>query len=180
MTSLSSGGRTAYINAQETLREGLEVSARHFFNNQWRALLTATAIQAEFGGSTSLAGKTLPGIPRQQLFSSLSWFEKGFQNKGNKPLHGKEASFEWVMRSKLWASESNEIASLAPGYGVFNARFKQHLSMAQFHLEMFAGIDNVMDKKAVGSVIINQFNKQYFEPALPRNWTIGLSATMPL
>jgi hypothetical protein len=35
-------------------------------------------------------------------------------------------------------------------------------------------------KQAVSSVIINQANKQFFEPALPRNWMLGVTAKLPL
>jgi outer membrane receptor protein involved in Fe transport len=42
------------------------------------------------------------------------------------------------------------------------------------------GIDNLLSKKAVSSVIINQANKQFFEPAQPRNLTLGVTAKLPL
>ncbi|MEY3887731.1 MAG: hypothetical protein RL650_1823 [Pseudomonadota bacterium] len=180
VTSLSAGGRTAYINSQNTLREGFEISARHLINTHWRAQLTATAIQAEFGKDTSLAGKTLPGIPRQQLFTSLTWHERGHLMPTGQSMLGKEASLEWVARSKLWASDSNDFVSAASGYGVLNAKFKQHFAIEKFQIEAFAGIDNLWNKNAVSSVIINQANKQYFEPALPRNWVAGVNVKRPL
>jgi iron complex outermembrane receptor protein len=166
------------VNSQNTLREGLEISARHFLNNHWRVQLTATAIQAEFGQNTSLAGKSLPGIPQQQLFSSVAWNEVGYLRPASSSMDGKEASLEWVARSKLWASDNNDISSAAPGYGVLNARFKKHFVAGHYRLEAFMGIDNLLSKKAVSSVIINQANKQYFESALPRNWTLGVTATL--
>jgi iron complex outermembrane receptor protein len=93
-------------------------------------------------------------------------------------MDGKEASLEWVARSKLWASDNNDISSAAPGYGVLNARFKQRFVAGHYRLEAFLGIDNLLSKKAVSSVIINQANKQYFESALPLNWTLGVTATL--
>jgi iron complex outermembrane receptor protein len=44
----------------------------------------------------------------------------------------------------------------------------------------FVGIDNLTDKRAVSSVIINQANKQFFEPALPRNAIMGVTAKLAL
>jgi hypothetical protein len=38
------------------------------------------------------------------------------------------------------------------------------------------GIDNLQDKPVVGSVIVNQSSKAYYEPALPRTWVLGLQA----
>lgn len=180
VTSLSVGGRTAFTNAQQTLRQGLELSARHLWSQHWRSQLTATAINAQYGDNTSLAGKYLPGIPRQQLFSSIAWSEKGFQNASKKPLLGKEASLDWVARSKLWANDSNDLSGTATGYGMLNARVRQHFQIGQTQLQAFVGIDNLTDKRAVSSVIINQANKQFFEPALPRNWMLGVSAKLAL
>jgi len=180
VTSLSVGGRTAFTNAQQTLRQGLELSARHLWSQHWRSQLTATAINAQYGDNTSLAGKYLPGIPRQQLFSSIAWSEKGFQNASKKPVSGKEASLDWVARSRLWANDSNDLSGTATGYGMLNARVRQHFQIGKTQLQAFVGIDNLTDKRAVSSVIINQANKQFFEPALPRNWMMGVSAKLAL
>ena len=180
VTSLSVGGRTAFTNAQQTLRQGLELSARHLWSQHWRSQLTATAINAQYGDNTSLAGKYLPGIPRQQLFSSIAWSEKGFQLANKNSLSGKEASLDWVARSRLWANDSNDASGTATGYGMLNARVRQHFQWGQAQVVAFVGIDNLTDKRAVSSVIINQANKQFFEPALPRNGMIGVTAKLAL
>jgi iron complex outermembrane receptor protein len=180
VTSLSVGGRTAYANASETLREGLEVSARHAFNSNWRSQITATVMNAEYASGTALAGKSLPGIPKNQLFTSVSWAENGFQSSSKKPLRGKIVSFDWVARSRLWANDVNDASGAAAGYGLLNARLKQGFEWRQTNFEAYLGVDNLMDKKAVSSVIINQSSRQYFEPLLPRNWTIGISTKLPL
>jgi iron complex outermembrane receptor protein len=178
VTSLSVGGRTAYTNASETLREGLEVSARHAFNSNWRTQITATFMSAEYAGGTALAGKSLPGIPQKQLFTSISWAENGFQSSSKKPLQGKTASLDWVARSRLWANDVNDVSGAAAGYGLLNARLKQGFEWRQTNFEAYLGIDNLMDKKAVSSVIINQSSRQYFEPLLPRNWVIGFASKL--
>ena len=180
VTSLSVGGRTAYANASETLREGLEVSARHAFNSNWRSQITATVMNAEYASGTALAGKSLPGIPQKQLFTSVSWAENGFQSSSKKPLQGKIVSFDWVARSRLWANDVNDASGAAAGYGLLNARLKRGFEWRQTNFETYLGVDNLMDKKAVSSVIINQSSRQYFEPLLPRNWTIGISTKLPL
>ena len=178
VTSLSVGGRTAFTNASETLREGLEFSARHALNSNWRTQLTATVMSAEYASGTALAGKSLPGIPQKQLFTSLSWAEYGFQNASKKPLQGKTASLDWVARSGLWANDLNDASGAAPGYGLINAKLKQGFAWGQANFEAYLGVDNLTDKKAVSSVIINQAGRQYFEPLLPRNWVIGISTKL--
>ena len=180
VTSLSVGGRTSFTNASETLREGLEISARHAFNSNWRTQLTATIMSAEYASGTALAGKSLPGIPQQQLFTSISWAENGFQNTSKKPLQGKAASLDWIARSSLWANDVNDSSGAAAGYGMLNARLKQGFEWRQANFETYIGIDNLTNKKAVSSVIINQSSRQYFEPLLPRNWVIGIATKLAL
>ena len=180
VTSLSVGGRTAFTNASETWREGLELSARHAFNSNWRTQLTATVMNAEYANGTSLAGKSLPGIPQKQLFTSISWAENGFQNSSKKTLQGKTASLDWIARSSLWANDVNDASGAAAGYGLLNARIKQGFEWRQTNFEAYLGVDNLTDKKAVSSVIINQAGRQYFEPLLPRNWVIGISTKLNL
>jgi iron complex outermembrane recepter protein len=38
-------------------------------------------------------------------------------------------------------------------------------------------IDNLTDRKYIGSVIVNANLKRFFEPAPGRQWGLGLSAT---
>lgn len=180
VTSLSVGGRTAFTNASETLREGLELSARHAFNSNWRTQMTASVMSAEYAGVSTLAGKALPGIPQKQLFTSISWAENGFQNTSKKPLQGKAASLDWIARSSLWANDVNDATGAAPGYGLLNARLKQGFAWGPANFEAYLGVDNLTDKKAISSVIINQASRQYFEPLLPRNWVIGISTKLNL
>jgi len=180
VTSLSVGGRTAFTNASETLREGLELSARHAFNSNWRTQMTATVMSAEYAGVSTLAGKSLPGIPQKQLFTSISWSENGFQNTSKKQLQGKAASLDWIARSGLWANDVNDATGAAPGYGLLNARLKQGFAWGPANFEAYLGVDNLTDKKAISSVIINQASRQYFEPLLPRNWVIGFATKLAL
>jgi iron complex outermembrane receptor protein len=42
-------------------------------------------------------------------------------------------------------------------------------------LEGFARLDNVLDRHAIGSVIVNDSNGRYFEPAPGRIWMVGLA-----
>jgi iron complex outermembrane recepter protein len=37
-------------------------------------------------------------------------------------------------------------------------------------------LDNATDRYYAGSVIVNEGNSRFFEPAMPRNWLLSLSA----
>jgi len=195
VTALSSGGKAAFANASETLREGLELAVRNQWGAHWRSQLSATAMHATYqqaftsisvknGVATSTvipAGNSLPGIPNQQLFASLQWSAKGFSAAGQKPAMGTEAGIDWIRRSRMWASDTNAAADgLAPGYSILNARVRQRYQVGSARVEAFVGVDNLTNQTTVSSVIVNQANKQYFEPGLPRNWLLGLQAQIPL
>jgi outer membrane receptor protein involved in Fe transport len=137
-------------------------------------------MSAEYASGTALSGKSLPGIPQKQLFTSLSWAANGFIPNSKKPLQGTLASLDWVARSSLWANDVNDASGAAAGYGLLNARLKQGFEWRQAQFEAYLGVDNLADKKAVSSVIINQSSRQYFEPLLPRNWVIGISTKLAL
>jgi iron complex outermembrane recepter protein len=127
------------------------------------------------------AGNSLPAIPKQQLFASLQWSEKGFSAAGQKPALGTEFGIDWINRSSMWASDTNSaVDGLAPGYSVFNARARQRYQVGAARVEAFVGIDNLTNQSTVSSVIVNQASKQYFEPGLPRNWVVGLTSQIPL
>jgi len=47
-------------------------------------------------------------------------------------------------------------------------------------LEGYLGINNMTNRNYVGSVIVNSSSAGYFEPGLPRNWTLGVKLSTPL
>jgi outer membrane receptor protein involved in Fe transport len=47
-------------------------------------------------------------------------------------------------------------------------------------MEAFLGIDNLTNRALVGSVIVNQASRQYYEPGMPRSWVVGLQTRVPL
>jgi iron complex outermembrane receptor protein len=130
------------------------------------------------------AGNSLPAIPKRQLLTSLQWSEKGFSLAGQKPPLGFEASLDVISRSSMWANDTNSTTAndyaLAPGYTQLNTRVRQRYQVGPARVEVSVGVDNLTDKKAISSVIVNQSSKQYFEPGLPRAWIVGVQSQIPL
>jgi iron complex outermembrane receptor protein len=162
------------------LREGIELATKHQFSDHWRGQASATTMRAIYQNWSTKSGNALPGIPNKQIFSSIAWSQKGLQPSGTKQISGAEVSLDWIGRSVMWASDTNDSASTASGYSIFNARFKQRFEIGPSQLEAYLGINNLTDQKTIGSVIINQSSSQYFEPGLPRNWVVGLIGKLPL
>jgi len=44
-------------------------------------------------------------------------------------------------------------------------------------LTEFARVDNIFNEEYVGSVIVNEANRRYYEPAPGTNYTVGLAAS---
>jgi len=174
VTDLTVSGKSAYTNAPQTLREGIELATKHQFSDHWRGQASATTMRAIYQNWSTKSGNALPGIPNKQIFSSIAWSQKGFQPSGIKQVPGAEVSLDWVGRSVMWANDTNDTASAASGYSIFNARLRQRIEVGPSQLEAYLGINNLTDQKTIGSVIINQSSSQYFEPGLPRNWVVGV------
>ena len=184
----SSNGKTTYDNAAQTKRDGFELALRQQHTPNWRSQASAALIKATYqAGSASYSppnGNSLPAIPKRQLFASLQWSEKGFAQAGQKPKTGMEAGLDVMYRSSMWGNDANTTTNtdyaLAPSHTLLNARVRQRYQMGPARIEAYMGVDNLTNKDTVGSVIINQFSKQYFEPGLPRSWVIGVQSQIPL
>jgi len=183
VASLSSAGRTAFANAAATQRQGAELALRYRLDSHWRLDSALTLMQAEYSsaftsGSTVVgAGNALPGVPQRQLYTALNWSEKPVRQTDRAPAEGLGARLEWVGRSGIWANDAN--TARAAGGGVVNLRAWYGWRWGNLPLQAFGAIDNLASRQYVGSVIVNQAQFQYYEPALPRNWMLGVRLNIP-
>lgn len=106
------------------------------------------------GGKTIGKGKHLPGVPESSLFGELVW----------KPAEGISMGWEGMYRSQVYVEDSNS-EKAAPSYAVFNwrTRFEQRLGAWAFH--QLVRLDNLFDRQYVGSVIVGDGNRRYYEAA---------------
>jgi iron complex outermembrane receptor protein len=164
----SGGGRTSYRNASKTLRQGLEVS----LDSSWRhglstrvALTSLRAIYDQSYGAV-LEGSRLPGVPNANAYAEVAWKDSGDR-------YG--AALEAIASSKIYADDGN-VDQPAPGYGILNARVSAKQQWRGWCFKQFVRLNNLLDKNYVGSVIVGDTNKRYYEAAPQRNWLIGASA----
>ena len=66
----------------------------------------------------------------------------------------------------------------APAYAVLGAYAGYLLRQGPWELNAFVRGENLLDRRYAGSVIVNEGNGRYFEPAPGRIWLAGLSATI--
>ena len=166
----NSNGRSTFRNADKTLREGLEFA---WNKKLWRDL-TATAsytyldatFDADIPALGSIAqipsGNAIPGIAKNQAYASLAW----------QPSHGLYGGVDVQYMDKVYVNDTNSDA--APSYSVTSANVGYAWVMGDWKVNSFARVDNLFDKNYAGSVIVNDGNRRYFEPADGRNWSAGL------
>ena len=164
----SNGGRTSYRNAGRTLRQGVELSVTSRFAGGWNTLVSANILRAiyEDGFGTIPSGKRLPGVPRASLFSELGW---------TAPDGSLNAALEAQASSKVHPDDANT-AVPAPGYGILNVRLQARQQFGAWRLKQYLRVNNLLDRDYVGSVIVAESNRRFYEAAPGRNWMLGISA----
>ena len=91
------------------------------------------------------------------------------------PLNISWYALETIASSNIYADDANaEIP--APGYGILNARVQAKQEVGGWRLKQFARVNNLFDRDYVGSVIVGDASKRFYEAAPGRNWLVGASA----
>lgn len=167
------GGKATFRNADQTLRQGVELSWQKDLWRDLSAQASYSYIDATFdkdtvdiaGISPIPNGNYIPGIAKNQAFLALGW----------KPESGLRAGVDVRYSDKIYVDDSN--SDTAPSYVVAAANIGYKWTVKDWAFNTFARVDNLFDKDYSGSVIVNESNKRFFEPAEGRNWSAGLSVT---
>ncbi len=157
----NSNGRSTFRNADKTLREGVEFA---WNKKLWRDLIATASysyLDATFDADIPAlgniaqisSGNAIPGIAKNQAYASLAW----------QPSHGLYGGVDVQYMDKVYVNDTNSDA--APSYSVTSANVGYAWVMGDWKVNSFARVDNLFDKKYVGSVIVNDGNSRYFEPA---------------
>jgi iron complex outermembrane receptor protein len=163
----SAGGRTSYKNASKTLRQGAELSLDTALGAGFNARVALSTLRAVYdqGFGNVLAGSRLPGVPNANMFAELAWKD---------PSDHFGAAFETVAAGRVYADDANNDIP-APGYALVNARFDARQASGPWRFKQFVRVNNLLDRQYVGSVIVGDANKRYYEAAPGRNWMAGAS-----
>ncbi len=180
VVSASSDGRTSFKNAPSTSRTGVELSGSTLLSPRIRATLAASWIDATFSQAYNnvAAGNKLPGIPQRFVFSELLWSSQTLVAVKTRTSLGTRAGLELTSAGRMFANDVN--TAPVDGYTTLNAKLSQGWAVGSALLTAYGRIDNLTDKRYVGSVIVNQAFSRFYEPAPGRNWTLGLRLTLPL
>ncbi len=181
----NSGGRSTFQNVGRTRRNGAELDLQWKFavglNGQlaltWLdaryadGFLTCTAVPCTTPSVAVPAGNRIAGTFARSAFSALEW-----QPWAAQPTR---VALEWRAQSRTAVNDVN--SDFAAGVGVLSARATHHwlLGDGGQRLELLVRVDNLGNRRYVGSVIVNDANGRVFEPAPPRNALLSLRWNMP-
>jgi iron complex outermembrane receptor protein len=111
------------------------------------------------------AGNRLPGVPGSTLYGEVRW---------RHPAMGFSSAIEVRRNARVFVDDANSDA--AESYVVTNVRAGFEQRGNRWRLSQFIRIDNLFDKKYIGSVIVADGNRRFFEPALPRSVSFLVNA----
>lgn len=169
------GGRSSFANVAQTRRDGAEAALDWRPSPRWSLHGSAAWIDARFDADfltcgpppcatptlPVAAGNKLPGVPARTAFVELK-YRAGWADLG----------VQWRAQSALFVNDRN--TDRAAGYGLLAVSAARSFAFGAARPRVFARIDNLLDKRYVGSVIVNEGNSRFFEPAPGRAWLIGL------
>lgn len=179
VTQTNLGGRASFQNAGKTRRDGVELGWAASFAGDWQANAALTWLDARYDDSFATcaappcatptlvipAGNRLPGVARTSAYAALQWA----------PAEGWNAGAELRGLSRVPVNDLNNDA--AAGFVVASASVGYRVRRGAWGLGGFVRADNLFDRHYAGSVIVNEGNGRFFEPAPGRTWLAGFNAS---
>ena len=162
-------GRRYFRNAARARHRGLELGAALDLGGGMDLAASWTVSDYHYTtyriGAFDLAGETIPGIPRDWLHLRLR-ARPEFDGGGWVEVETTQSSGYLV---------DDTLTTRAPAWRATNLRAGWERAVGGVLVSPFLGVHNVLDRKYVGSVVINAARGRYYEPAPGRNLYLGLS-----
>lgn len=176
----NAGGRQSFRNVGRTRRQGAELGMTWALSPAWRVATAVTLLDATYQegflacsgipcttpSTPVAAGNRIAGTQRGLAFAELVWL----------PVRRTELALEARAGSALTANDTNTEA--APRYQVLALRARHRIDLGQgFTLDALFRLDNLSNRAFVGSVIVNDANARFYEPAAPRQALLSLKVS---
>ncbi|MBC7610333.1 MAG: TonB-dependent receptor [Polaromonas sp.] len=173
------GGRSTFQNSGATKRRGLEFSTSYSFARNALAQLAYTLLDARYSDTFMncsaspcaapnllvSAGNRIPGIARSALALEAGW----------RPARGWRAGAELRYLSSVPVNDVNSDAAASYVTAATHAGYL--FDSGGWRVLASLRADNLFGKKYAGSVIVNEGNGRYFEPAAGRVWLLSMSGS---
>ncbi len=150
-------GRTTYTNAEQTQRQGVELSGSANLATNWSTRVSATYTDARYSNDARL-----PGVAQQQAYWQLAW----------RPYAQTDVQLVGEYRSDVAANDSNGV--FAPAHTLWHLAVQQQWRYDNLRLQPWLKLHNLTDREYVGSVVVNQGSGRAFEPGIGREVQAGL------
>ncbi|MFT4192919.1 MAG: TonB-dependent receptor [Comamonas sp.] len=163
----TTNGRASFRNAGKTRRQGVELAWSAELGHDLRVQAAYSWIDAQVRSAwrNATTAKYIPGIARQSLYAALDWA----------PAQGWRAGADWRFLDRIQANSAN--TAQAPAYAVAGLYAGYRRDWRQWTWTATARIDNLFDRRYIGSVIVNDSNGRYYEPGAGRSWLLSLGGT---
>lgn len=173
----STGGRTTYQNIDSARRQGAELKFDYPIADSWRAQIAYTLLDAKFtspfltcpaaatcvvANTVVAAGARIPGVPRSDFYAALRYGARD----------GWNGVIECAAATNTAVNDLN--TQVAPGYAVMNIGAGYSYEINNTQISTFLRLNNIFDKSYSGSVIVNESNGRYYEPAPARTIFAGI------
>ena len=159
VVDVNAGGRSTFRNAGSTTRRGIEAMYQAQWASWLRTYVSFTGLDARFDN-----GSPLPGTPDRSAFGEAVFT----------PREWWHAAIEVLHLGRIYVNDAND--DHAPAWTVVNLRAGARLRVGMLEVEPLARLENATDRKYAGSVIVNEAQRRYFEPAPPRSWMFSITA----
>jgi iron complex outermembrane receptor protein len=175
VVDVNMSGRTTFKNAGRTERRGFELGAETALRGPWGAQFAYTYLDASFEeGFTSTvqgapvtvpSGNLLPGVPKTQAYAQVRY---------RRPAYFTYLEALW--RSRVPVDDVN--SEFADAYNVFNLVAGLVQQGPGWRITEYVRLDNLTDRNYVGSVIVNEGNRRFYEPSPRRSMSAGIQAML--
>jgi iron complex outermembrane receptor protein len=174
----NAGGRSSFQNVGRTRRYGVEAATSWRMSASWRLQANVTLLSAKYRddfltcntipctapNAPVAAGNRIAGTQRAIGGAEVAWRPGGVPG---------EFALEWRAQGSTPVNDANTDA--AGGFGLFNLRWGANWAVTDSGtLQTLMRVDNIADRHVVGSVIVNDANGRFFEPAAPRSLLLSL------
>ena len=174
LTESQRDGTLAFANAGETDQYGLEISTNWVPVDNQNNFLRRLEVQSSYTfhyfkydryvkRGNDFSENRLPGVAPHTIFTSL--------NADTKP--GFYGILSYNFTDEIPLTDGNTVYS--DPYHLMKGRigFKTVLG-EKFKLDLYAGLDNILDQQYSLGYDINAFGSRYYQPAAPLNWFGGI------
>ena len=181
VTQTNVGGRSTFTNAGATRRRGIELAWSATAARAWQFQLAQTWLDARYRDAFATcaaapctvptlfipAGNRIPGTARSVSAAEIAW----------QPPRGWRAGAELRYSSRVPVNDLN--TESAPSFTTVAAYGGYVFDLKGWTLSATLRVDNLLDRRYAGSVIVNEGNGRFYEPAPGRSYVAKLVGSYP-